>query len=137
MPVVSVSKTISRAGVRVASINMSDVHFPPDPALESGTPIIGLESRVFLAGKRPHKRLYFSKGARLAAACRDDHVGASPLFGIRHLFCEDGGELLRRHVRDRKSVVSGKSVSVRVDLGGRRIIKKKNHDHKSRDVRES
>src|SRR3546814_20572163 len=30
-----------------------------------------------------------------------------------------------RHVGDRKSVVSGKSVSVRVDLGGRRIIKKK------------
>src|SRR3546814_18422957 len=28
--------------------------------------------------------------------------------------------------RDRKSVVSGKSVSVRVDLGGRRLIKKKN-----------
>src|SRR3546814_20975534 len=28
-------------------------------------------------------------------------------------------------VGDRKSVVSGKSVSVRVDLGGRRIIKKK------------
>src|SRR3546814_16302425 len=27
---------------------------------------------------------------------------------------------------DRKSVVSGKRVSVRVDLGGRRIIKKKN-----------
>src|SRR3546814_20190651 len=27
--------------------------------------------------------------------------------------------------RDRKSVVSGKSVSVRVDIGGRRIIKKK------------
>src|SRR3546814_18658743 len=29
--------------------------------------------------------------------------------------------------RDRKSVVQGKSVSVRVDLGGRRIIKKKKH----------
>src|SRR3546814_18333456 len=28
---------------------------------------------------------------------------------------------------DRKSVVSGKSVSVRVDLGGRRIIRKKKH----------
>src|SRR3546814_13280235 len=28
-------------------------------------------------------------------------------------------------VRDRKSVVTGKSVSVRVDLGGRRIMKKK------------
>src|SRR3546814_17087029 len=35
--------------------------------------------------------------------------------------------------RDRKSVVEGKSVSVRVDLGGRRIIKKKNkrqHNYK-------
>src|SRR3546814_15043518 len=32
---------------------------------------------------------------------------------------------LRRRV-DRKSVVEGKSVSVRVDLGGRRIIKKTN-----------
>src|SRR3546814_18864844 len=29
------------------------------------------------------------------------------------------------HAGDRKSVVSGKRVSVRVDLGGRRIIKKK------------
>src|SRR3546814_12393461 len=28
---------------------------------------------------------------------------------------------------DRKSVVQGKSVSVRVDLGGRRLIKKKTH----------
>src|SRR3546814_17982405 len=32
--------------------------------------------------------------------------------------------------QDRKSVVSGKSVSVRVDLGGRRIIKKKQKTHK-------
>src|SRR3546814_20226820 len=31
---------------------------------------------------------------------------------------------------DRKSVVSGKSVSVRVDLGGRRIIKKKTKNKK-------
>src|SRR3546814_19804642 len=30
-----------------------------------------------------------------------------------------------QHQRDRKSVVEGKSVSVRGDLGGRRIIKKK------------
>src|SRR3546814_2927069 len=38
-----------------------------------------------------------------------------------------GQERSKRHVgdQDRKSVVSGKSVSVRVDLGGRRIIKKK------------
>src|SRR3546814_15790070 len=31
---------------------------------------------------------------------------------------------------DRKSVVSGKSVSVRVDLGGRRILKKKKNKYK-------
>src|SRR3546814_20799580 len=30
---------------------------------------------------------------------------------------------------DRKSVVEGKRVSVRVDLGGRRIIKKKKEEH--------
>src|SRR3546814_12115183 len=35
------------------------------------------------------------------------------------------GGFQRSSKRDRKSVVEGKSVSVRVDLGGRRIIKKK------------
>src|SRR3546814_18900685 len=35
----------------------------------------------------------------------------------------DGGIM---HPRDRKSVVSGESVSVRVELGGRRITKKQN-----------
>src|SRR3546814_15399780 len=36
-----------------------------------------------------------------------------------------GGAQYRTGSLDRKSVVSGKSVSVRVDLGGRRIIKQK------------
>src|SRR3546814_17119934 len=35
---------------------------------------------------------------------------------------------------DRKSVVSGKSVSVRVDLGGRRIMKQKNLHKKRNNV---
>src|SRR3546814_11921131 len=34
--------------------------------------------------------------------------------------------------RDRKSVVSGKSVSVRVELGGRRIIKKKKNERENK-----
>src|SRR3546814_20289349 len=38
---------------------------------------------------------------------------------------DDGCRRRRGRCRARKSVVSGKSVSVRVDLGGRRIIKKK------------
>src|SRR3546814_17671050 len=50
----------------------------------------------------------------------------------RHMFLVD-----RLAYEDRKSVVSGKSVSVRVDLGGRRIIKNKkkqkhNHDYNTR-----
>src|SRR3546814_16573745 len=45
-------------------------------------------------------------------------------------YLKDGGRYRRRRhscfvVEDRKSVVEGQSVSVRVDLGGRRIIKKK------------
>src|SRR3546814_14063556 len=36
-----------------------------------------------------------------------------------------GGAGQPPHMKDRKSVVEGKSVSVSVDLGGRRIIKKK------------
>src|SRR3546814_14577601 len=36
---------------------------------------------------------------------------------------------LRRRRPDRKSVVLGKSVTVRVDLGGRRIIKNKNLEY--------
>src|SRR3546814_12815157 len=44
---------------------------------------------------------------------------------------QSGGKLpysgitIKNNPLDRKSVVKGKSVSVRVDLGGRRIIKKK------------
>src|SRR3546814_12115634 len=45
-------------------------------------------------------------------------------------YVERALKLLNSHgvriVLDRKSVVLGKSVSVRVDLGGRRMIKKKN-----------
>src|SRR3546814_12017984 len=37
----------------------------------------------------------------------------------------DSAEAAGRSLVDRKSVVEGKRVSVRVDLGGRRIIKKK------------
>src|SRR3546814_18076999 len=43
--------------------------------------------------------------------------------------------LLVRAVKDRKSVVSGKSVSVRVDLGGRRFIKKKKQKGESKSRR--
>src|SRR3546814_18349009 len=56
------------------------------------------------------------------------HPWLPPLW-VREVLCEGGAlrEVLFAEgvPGDRKSVVSGKSVSVRVDLGGRRIIKKK------------
>src|SRR3546814_19852721 len=64
--------------------------------------------------------------------------------GLAGLY-DQSGENIRRHImadqlsimrgrdrctlQDRTSVVEGKSVSVRVDLGGRRIIKKTTHKH--------
>src|SRR3546814_19277407 len=72
----------------------------------------------------------------LARACRAANEG----HGIRDCECNVEGLAARsardrrRHPpacrgdgADRKSVVSGKSVSVSVDLGGRRIIKNKIH----------
>src|SRR3546814_19455516 len=54
----------------------------------------------------------------------------------KHLYCEVpisfadaalGGELEVPTMEDRRSVVSGRRVSVRVELGGRRMSKKKHH----------
>src|SRR3546814_16987626 len=74
-----------------------------------------------------HERPHVAVGARLRGR-RPAGRAAAP-----HLALADegagpggGGPACRGARRDRKSVVEGKSVSVRVDLGGRRIIKKKN-----------
>src|SRR3546814_18715476 len=42
---------------------------------------------------------------------------------------------LQRRIADRKSVVSGKREAVRVDLGGRRILKKKKKAYKTKTDR--
>src|SRR3546814_19428403 len=47
----------------------------------------------------------------------------------RHMRRGDTGRQHTGYGGDRKSVVSGKRVSVRVDLGGRRIIKQKKNRH--------
>src|SRR3546814_18347963 len=81
------------------------------------------------------------------------HIGQRPgeqddqtLDGHHHLAGDLGlfeGELraaLVEHAEqqaDRKSVVEGKSVSVRVDLGGRRIIKKKKHKNEKQILTKS
>src|SRR3546814_14071856 len=62
------------------------------------------------------------------SACTCGVAGASPTVTVTTL--ASAGRFSQTPVpstvTDRKSVVEGKSVSVRVDLGGRRIIKKKN-----------
>src|SRR3546814_2943919 len=55
-----------------------------------------------------------------------DHQNADPCHCL--LLCLVLSRVARNEPRDRKSVVEGKRVSVSVDLGGRRIIKKKNND---------
>src|SRR3546814_13510055 len=54
---------------------------------------------------------------------RQDELAAASGVGLRFIV------ELERGKTDRKSVVEGKSVSVRVDLGGRRIIKNKKYTH--------
>src|SRR3546814_12998054 len=68
----------------------------------------------------------FCHGADLAGKPGWD--GDYPAGGRPAVPLDGSGAVARLGDRDldRKSVVSGKSVSVRVDLGGRRIIKKKN-----------
>src|SRR3546814_16169084 len=68
-----------------------------------------------------------SNTAVTTALRQSDHEGVSGSFSgslmAHHGF--RGARHRRGWPPDRKSVVSGKSVSVRVDLGGRRIITKK------------
>src|SRR3546814_16534494 len=65
--------------------------------------------------------------ARPARARRD--VGLLRRSGDEPTRAVDAARREEGPLADRKSVVWGKSVSVRVDLGGRRIIKKKKSTH--------
>src|SRR3546814_12995907 len=69
-------------------------------------------------------RVVEDQRVQVAVAGMEDVCDAEAVLP-RHLVhaLQDLGELVARE--DRKSVVLGKSVSVRVDLGGRRIIKQK------------
>src|SRR3546814_12552335 len=109
-------------------------------------------SAPHVIGVALHRRITDVEHAAIAVelVClpRPDHDGAAPFgriaehlvdageldeFGralgdlaARQLRVDDVGEHLLVH-RDRKSVVSGKSVSLRVDLGGSRTIKKQKY----------
>src|SRR3546814_18211039 len=77
--------------------------------------ISGCRVRCRLAEAEPERSCLDAVDQRL---CRPDGLGASQRTYRPEATPAAGGE-------DRKSVVAGKSVSVRVDLGGRRNNKKK------------
>src|SRR3546814_16318687 len=72
----------------------------------------------------------------LLIAVPADLLLTKDLVGHKHVFDDlvplavAEGHINSHVTPDRKSVVKGKSVSVRVDLGGRRIIKKKQNKNK-------
>src|SRR3546814_20028420 len=66
---------------------------------------------------------YEDEGETLRFLMKENLPGYFPFTAGVFPFKRDGEDPTR--MLDRKSVVSGKSVSVRVDLGGRRIITKK------------
>src|SRR3546814_11603291 len=107
----------------------SDLSFPLLPFVLSRAELVEVPYRStvphppFDTPLRQAQGLLRANGGRVSPHARHSPDGAAggPVQGASRRFA------CRRPVsRDRKSVVSGKSVSVRVDLGGGRIIKKKN-----------
>src|SRR3546814_11612345 len=84
----------------------------------------GPPQRRIMRHDPPHLRLH-----RDRQGCRTVATQDRPRVGRRRR--PDQGR--RNHEIDRKSVVEGKSVSVRVDSGGRRIINKKNNQKKIKE----
>src|SRR3546814_1491829 len=90
---------------------------------------------LFFSSRRRHTLCALVTGVQTCALpifqvgkpglCRMVRAGARRGRGAPHPRGPGRGGL-RDYPADRKSVVQGKSVSVRVDLGGRRIIKQKN-----------
>src|SRR3546814_15390185 len=85
-------------------------------------PILG-GAKAFRMKPRPGEADWFTVLRDLASAAA---IGLERLHGLERGYRDAQRTIAAEYRPDRKSVVKGKSVSVRVDLGGRRIIKKKN-----------
>src|SRR3546814_14871997 len=93
--------------------------------------IVERDAPLFLAIKADDEKSAISGQMEVICGNIDNTVHGQP-FGSAGWHIMDNDWLTRHGIEDtpedRKSVVEGKSVSVRVDLGGRRIIKKKIQD---------
>src|SRR3546814_12525920 len=106
---------------RVCPMTHSD-GVPPGPVLAQGVPLADVPNGGVLAGHVDGEPVLLARldDGLHAVAGSCTHYGGSLGEGL----VVDGE--VRGPLQDRKSVVEGKSVSVRVDLGGRRIIQKNN-----------
>src|SRR3546814_19567802 len=91
--------------------------------------LVGAEPTLRRGADRSGRR--FLRRRRAAGTCLSLALGGDGGAAGRAVA---GGPRTRPRSGDRKSVVEGKSVSVRVDLGGCRIIKKKKWTKNSRQV---
>src|SRR3546814_20888783 len=109
-----------------------------------GGAVGGMKSLIKLASAQAKERKQFGQPIaefglvreKIAQMTVDCFAAESAVWMVAHLIDAGGGDysveaamskvFASEAVQDRKSVVKGKSVSVRVDLGGRRNIKKKN-----------
>src|SRR3546814_17844274 len=89
---------------------------PPGSLVASVHRSLSFSTSFALVGKRSSPLLSSSRTATSPAAMIGDELIA---------LTEECERVVERGIIDRKSVVSGKSVSVREVLGGRRIIKQK------------
>src|SRR3546814_1279203 len=106
---------------------------------------LSVESGFFFSSRRRHTRCALVTGVQTCALPISE--GISVVDALRELGFAGSNKEARRKLDegavkvdgavDRKSVVQGKSVSGRVDLGGRRIIKKKTRYHLTLLVRTS
>src|SRR3546814_16752973 len=94
----------------------------PDGEAAVGVAIVQHDQRIGSGARQGYAHAHFAGGRNLALDADDLLAAFEELGRIRPIGLDP--EI------DRKSVVKGKSVSVRVDLGGRRIIKKKTKDNK-------
>src|SRR3546814_20330027 len=92
--------------------NRSTQH--PRSAIPGFHPVAGPQLPAF-AGGYPDDGDRANRRRRFTVLTDNDHAGCTSVYG----------PVTDSYDVDRKSVVKGKSVSVLVDLGGRRIIKKK------------
>src|SRR3546814_16976575 len=119
------AKSRSRGAKACARICAESSWREAKPAVKSGWTSALRASDIIVFAPAEHDRAVLGERARDLdhRLLRIEHLGEPHRAARFHLVADAVRRALRHAAEDRKSVVSGKSVSLRVDLGGRRNIK--------------